>query len=121
MKIAVFSTKPYDRRFLERLTAVVETHHADPDFSTQEFAGLLSMSERQLQRKMKALTNYSPREYLRGYRLEKAAAMLMEGEAAVSVAFAVGFSSQSYFTTCFKAQFGVTPGDYGQREATPQT
>ena len=75
---------------------------------------ILQQSRLRLQRLVKACSRDQA-------QLEKAAAMLMEGEAAVSVAFAVGFSSQSYFTTCFKAQFGVTPGDYGQREATPQT
>jgi signal transduction histidine kinase/ligand-binding sensor domain-containing protein/AraC-like DNA-binding protein len=107
-----------DRRFLERLGHVVEAHYADPDFSMTEFASLMAMSERQLQRKMKALTNSLPREYLRGFRLEKAVQLLKAGEPAGSVAFAVGFSSQSYFTSCFKAEYGVTPGSMGNHRTS---
>jgi len=99
-----------DRRFLERVAKVLEVHYADPDFDITEFASLIAMSERQLQRKLKALTSVSPREYIRSYRLEKALELLRTGEPAGSVAFSVGFSSQSYFTSCFKAQFGLTPG-----------
>jgi signal transduction histidine kinase/DNA-binding response OmpR family regulator len=99
-----------DRRFLERVREAVAVHFADPEFSMNELAELVAMSERQLQRKLKAITNVTPREYLRTYRLEQALALLKAGESAGVVAFAVGFSSHSYFSTCFKAQYGVTPG-----------
>ncbi len=79
-----------------------------------EFASLVAMSERQLQRKLKALTSSSPGEYIRNHRLEKALELLKAGEPAGSVAFTVGFSSQSYFTSCFKAQYGMTPGQLGR-------
>jgi len=69
----------------------------------------VSMSDRQLQRKLKAITNAAPHEYIRNYRLAQARQLLESGERASEVAFAVGFTSQSYFTTCFKARFGVTP------------
>jgi AraC-like DNA-binding protein len=105
-----------DQRFLERVRQAVETHYADPDFAMPEFASLVAMSDRQLQRKLKALTDRAPREYLRDYRLEKARELLESGEAPGVVAYSVGFSSQAYFSTCFKAQYSVTPGEYGRGE-----
>ena len=98
-----------DRNFMGRVEKALNQRFSDPEFSTSEFASCVAMSERQLQRKLKALTNFTPREYLRNYRLQKAAEMLKAGGAVGDVAFAVGFLSQSYFTTCFRAQFGVTP------------
>jgi AraC-like DNA-binding protein len=95
-------------------------HYSDPDFSMTELAGLVSMSERQLQRKLKALTNVTPREYLRTYRLEQAMELLRTGEPAGAVAFSVGFSSHSYFSTCFKAQYGMTPGQAVEGEVQAQ-
>ena len=69
------------------------------------------MSERQLQRKLRALMNYTPREYLRNYRLQEGAKMLRAGASVADAAYSVGFLSLSYFAKCFKAQFGVTPSD----------
>ena len=69
------------------------------------------MSERQLQRKLKALMNYTPREYLRNYRLQEGAKMLRAGASVAEAAYAVGFLSLSYFAKCFKAQFGASPSD----------
>jgi signal transduction histidine kinase/ligand-binding sensor domain-containing protein/CheY-like chemotaxis protein len=99
-----------DRRFLLRINETLEAHYADPDFSVSEFASVVAMSERQLQRKLNALTGHSPSEFIRNYRLERALEQLKAGEPAGTVAFSVGFSSQSYFTSCFKAQYGRTPG-----------
>lgn len=104
--------RPRERQFLERLRVVVERSYANPDTSTAEIAGAVAMSQRQLQRKLRSLLNLSPGEYLREYRLQRAAAQLVAGSPAGVVAFDCGFSSQSYFGSCFKARFGVTPGEY---------
>ena len=69
------------------------------------------MSERQLQRKLRALMNYTPREYLRHYRLQEGAKMLRAGASVADAAYSVGFLSLSYFAKCFRAQFGVAPSD----------
>lgn len=103
---------PRERLFLERLRGVVERFYANPGTSTADIAAAVAMSERQLQRKLRSLLNLSPGEYLREYRLQRAAAQLASGSPAGVVAFDCGFSSQSYFGSCFKARFGVTPGDY---------
>jgi len=98
-----------DRRFLDRAGKALDENYSVPEFSLAQFASLLAMSERQLQRKFKALTNNSPREYIRSFRLDKAMSLLEAGQRVSDVAFSVGFTSQSYFATCFRAQFGMTP------------
>lgn len=103
---------PRERLFLERLQSTVEKRYMNPGTSTAEIAGAVAMSERQLQRKLRSLLNLSPGEYLREYRLQRAAAQLASGSPAGVVALDCGFSSQSYFGSCFKARFGVTPGEY---------
>ena len=65
------------------------------------------MSRVQLYRKLKSLTNYSPNELLRQMRLKKAASLLASSDMTVAeIAYEVGFSSPSYFTKCYKEQFG---------------
>jgi DNA-binding response OmpR family regulator/sugar lactone lactonase YvrE len=106
-----------DRGFLVKLAQVAAAQHGNPEFDTSAIASALAASERQLQRKLKALTGLTPAEYLREYRLQQALARLRAGERPGEVAYAVGFNSQPYFTTCFKAQFGYTPGEARQRAA----
>jgi AraC-like DNA-binding protein len=55
--------------------------------------------------------NYTPREYLRNYRLQEGAKMLQAGASVADASFSVGFLSLSYFAKCFKAQFGMTPSE----------
>jgi signal transduction histidine kinase/DNA-binding response OmpR family regulator len=100
-----------DRQFIGRVDDALARHYADPEFSTSRFASEVAMSERQLQRKLRALMNFTPREYLRNYRLQEAAKLLRVGSSVAGAAYSVGFSSLSYFAKCFKAQFGVTPSE----------
>ena len=106
-----------DQSFLARLSAETAARHGDPEFGPAVLARALAASERQLQRKLKALTGLTPAEYVRGYRLQQALERLQAGERPSEVAYAVGFGSQAYFTTCFKAQFGYTPGQARERRA----
>ena len=98
-----------DRRFLDRAGKALDENYLIPEFSPAQLASLLAMSERQLQRKFKALTNNTPREYIRSFRLNQAMSLLEAGQRVSDVAFDVGFTSQSYFASCFRAQFGMTP------------
>lgn len=105
-----------ERQFLERLRLSVDKRYHEPGTSTAEIARTVAMTERQLQRKLRSLLNLTPGEYLREYRLQKATEQLAMGSPASVVAFDCGFSSQSHFGSCFKARFGVTPGEYRMRK-----
>jgi signal transduction histidine kinase/DNA-binding response OmpR family regulator/ligand-binding sensor domain-containing protein len=98
-----------DQRFLDRLTRIIEKRYSDPGFEIGEMAAAVAMSERQLQRKLKAITNNSPMEYLRLYRLERAKERLAAGNPAGQVAMDTGFTSASYFGKCYRARYGVSP------------
>ena len=103
------SLTEHDRRFLERVEKVLEQEFSDSDFSTARFANGVAMSERQLQRKLKAIMNHSPNEHLRNFRLKKAMKLLETGSSVADAAYSVGFVSLSYFASCFKARFGLAP------------
>ena len=101
-----------EKAFLERFESLLDENFSDPNLDSGAMASKMAVSTRQLQRKLKALTNHSPAEYLRAYRLKEAARLLASGMQIVQVALDVGFSSQAYFGTCFKAQYGMSPGQY---------
>lgn len=102
--------------FLERLNNVVEKHYQNEAFNMGELAGQLGLSERQLQRKMRGVLSLTPGEYLREYRLIKAKRLLQTGIQVGLVADQVGFSSQAYFTKCFKEWLGETPSSFQKHE-----
>jgi signal transduction histidine kinase/ligand-binding sensor domain-containing protein/DNA-binding response OmpR family regulator len=110
---SVFNEK--ENGFVEKLEHVLNEHHADAEFDLSRMAMSMHMSVRQLQRKLKAITGHNPTEFLRSYRLRKARELLKTGTQVGLAADIVGFSSVSYFTRCFKAQFAQTPTDYQQQ------
>lgn len=105
-----------DERFLDNLKEVVDTQIIESDFTTESFAKALGMSRMQLHRKLKALTGLSSTEFIRSQRLKLAAQLLKKSEINVSqVGYAVGFNNHSYFTKCFKEQYGISPSDYAKK------
>ncbi len=101
-----------EQGFLARVNQQLDKHYADIEFNASSLSEHLSLSERQLQRKIKALFDVSIPEMVRNYRLNKAVERLNGGQRASQVYFSVGFSSHSYFSSCFKAKFGQTPSEY---------
>ena len=98
-----------DQEFVDRLVRVVKQNYANPNFDVISMAAEMKISDRQLQRKVKVLTGQSPVQYLRRFRLDKSLQYLRDGVPVGKVAKAVGFSSHTYFTSCFRAQYGTTP------------
>lgn len=112
---APLRASPYGPReavFLGRLEKIALGRYAEPEFSVAALAAQVAMSERQLQRKVKALLGITPADYLREMRLTKAAELLRAGHSATQVAMDAGFSSASHFGALFKARFGRTPREY---------
>jgi DNA-binding response OmpR family regulator len=105
-----------ENAFIEKFRMVVEAKMADSDLGVEEIASDMNLSRVQLYRKVKALTGSSPVELMRKARLSKAYRLLLSGDKSISeVAYEVGFSAPSYFTKCFKDEFGVLPGDVRSR------
>jgi AraC-like DNA-binding protein len=102
-----------DKEFITDLQEVIEKNLADPDFNVDLLCKKLYMSGATLYRKIHALSGKSPTQYIRSYRLKRAAQLLKDGFGSVTeVAFEVGFSSRSYFTECFKKQFHCLPSNF---------
>ena len=98
--------------FLVRFREVVETRLEDSEVSVDDLAAEMNLSRVQLYRKVKQITGLSPVELLRTTRLKRAYQMLLTTDKSVSeVAYAVGFTAPSYFTKCFKEEYGMVPGD----------
>lgn len=106
-------TESLEERFLKEVNAAIDKHKDKPDLSVRELGEELHMRHDQLYRKLKTLTGLSANQYIRTYRLNCAAAMLRSKKYMVTeVLYSVGFNNPSYFTKCFKKEFGVLPSEY---------
>jgi len=102
-----------DKDFMKKLHSVILANMSDSDFKVEKLTGLMNMSRSSLFRKIKAITDLAPNEYIRLYKLKKAAELLVEGNYKINeVAYIVGFSSQSYFTISFQKQFNISPTEF---------
>ena len=111
------SVSELDKDFVTRFKTLVGEKMKDPELNVEDLGRDMGMSRVQLYRKLKSLTNYSPNELLRRMRLKKAASLLAASDMTVAeIAYEVGFSSPSYFTKCYKEQFGESPTDFLKRK-----
>lgn len=99
--------------FVERVTAAIDEHMHDPDFTVGRLAEEVALSPRQLTRRLKDATGQTPGAFLRLYRLEWAKRRLKGGATTVSeVAYAVGFRSPSAFSQSYQGAFGQPPSQH---------
>ena len=103
-----------DKQFLKQLQAIIQQNLSDSEFGVEDMGQQIGLSRVQLYRKVKAMTGSSVVDLLRKARLAKAKRLLETRSMSVSeVAYEVGFSAPSYFTKCFKEEYGMLPGDVG--------
>jgi len=101
--------------FLKKVNAVLQSYLSDPDFKVDTLADAMALSRTQLFRKIKALTQMSPQQYLRFVRLEKAKKLLQSTDKDLNVSevcYEVGFASKSHFTRSFQKEFGFNPSEF---------
>ncbi len=102
-----------DEAFLKEIIKIVENGMPDPDFNIDTVAETIGMGRTTFYKKFKSLTNLAPVEFVRDMRLKRGKQLLDGGEASVSeIAYAVGFNSAGYFSTCFKEKYHISPSEY---------
>lgn len=106
-------TQTDEPEFLQKARKLIEQHISDSNYGVEQLAGDLCMERTGLYKKITALTNETPVNFIKNIRLDKAAELLRQGNIPVSeIAGQTGFSSPGYFTKCFKLRFGIKPSEY---------
>jgi CheY-like chemotaxis protein/nitrogen-specific signal transduction histidine kinase len=102
-----------DEGFILRFNQIISKHIGDPALDQQMICNELGVSRALLYNKMRAITGAGAKEYITKIRIEKAKS-LMETTTLpiVDIAEMTGFTSQSYFSTAFKNQTGMSPSQY---------
>ncbi|GHT75079.1 hybrid sensor histidine kinase/response regulator [Bacteroidia bacterium] len=106
-----------DEKLFNKFNEKLRVQIANPDLSVESLSQELGLSRVHLNRRLKAITNESPGNYIRNFRLKQAALLLTSKKMSIAeVAYAVGFSSHAYFSNIFKEHFGMSPSEYVETE-----
>ncbi len=104
---------PVDKKFLQKAVKIINEYIADSGFSVEFFAEKLAVSRSLLYRKLIVLIGESPVDLIKRIRLNEAAKLIKHKTGNISeIALEVGFNNPSYFSECFRKQFGYTPSEY---------
>lgn len=110
-------SKGLDKKFLNDLAGTVEENLGNEHFNVDDIAKSIGLSRVQLYRKVKALLDCSISDYIMSRRLKKASYLLMNESYSISeITYMVGFSTPNYFSTVFKAKYGVTPTEFKKNQ-----
>jgi AraC-like DNA-binding protein len=113
--VAVPSTQ---KIFIDKLTSIIEENISNEDFSVEILCDEIGMSRTQLHRKIKAITNQSTSEFVRNFKLQRAAELLTQDVGNIAeISYQVGFSSQAYFTKTFQEVYKQTPLEYKKQHS----
>lgn len=105
-----------DEMFIKRAIGSVEKNMTDEKFNVETLSEELNMSYIQVYRKLNAVANISPIDFIRTIRLKRAAQLIEQNQLNINeICMETGFNNHSYFTKCFKKEFGVLPKDYLQK------
>ena len=98
---------------MERVVTVINENISNTELNVNMLASQVGLSRSQLHRRMKDMTGIAPVDFIKNIRLKQAANLLREKKMDVSlVAYSVGFTNQSYFSTMFKKLYGISPTEY---------
>jgi DNA-binding response OmpR family regulator len=102
-----------DEAFLNKVSEILEQNISNTGFGVYELADEVGFSRRQFLRKIRALTGHGPADFIRRFRLDRAAALLEQQAGTVAeIAYAAGFKHPAHFTALFREKFGKTPSEY---------
>lgn len=114
-KIEQIQVKGNNDALMERVMKYMNEHLTDPDLNVEKLTEDVGISRAQLHRKLKEIAGVSAGEFIRNLRLEQAARLIEEGQINITqVAYSVGFSNQTHFSTVFKKHYGMSPSEYAE-------
>ena len=101
-----------EAKFLQKVVKLIHAEISNSTFGSGNLASKLNLSESQVYRKLKAITNKSTAVFIRTVRLQRAKEQLQTTDKTISeIAYDVGFNDPSWFSRAFKDEFGFAPSD----------
>ncbi|WP_304959643.1 response regulator, partial [uncultured Parabacteroides sp.] len=106
-----------DKEFMDSVTAIIKENLTQETLRPELIADKLGMNTRALYRRFKKISPLTPSDFIKDYRMMYAAQLLVTTNLSVQeIIYQVGISNKSYFYREFSAKYGMTPGQYRQRQ-----
>ena len=113
LQIDALELSEVDRNLMNKIDNIIDENIGNHKFNIDTLAAEINMSRSSFHRKVKGMLNLTPNDYLRLYRLKRAAQMMQSRNYIIKeVAQKTGFTSMSYFSKVFQSQFGISPREY---------
>ncbi len=102
-----------DDLFLIKMVEILENNLTKQELGAEFICRAVGMSHSKTYKKLKDLTGMTMVEFVRDFRLKKAAKMIEDFDYSVSeISYKVGFSDTKYFSRMFKRKYGVSPSSF---------
>lgn len=112
---ATVATESPDEQFLQQVLQEIEKNIDNSNFSVDMLSNLMLVSRVTLYKRIVALTGRTPLEFIKSYRLKRAAQLLEQGQFTVSqICYKVGFKTTKNFVKSFKDEFDILPSKYAE-------
>jgi transcriptional regulator GlxA family with amidase domain len=106
-----------DQQLLQLAIEAIENNMDNASFDVNGLARAIGVSRPVLYRKLPAITDYTPNEFIRVIRLKRAAQILEKVDISITdVCHQTGFKTPKYFSKCFRDFFGVSPSEYARQK-----
>ncbi|WP_162915573.1 hybrid sensor histidine kinase/response regulator transcription factor [Paraflavitalea soli] len=111
-----------DEKLLNKIVSYLEANLTNAQLSVESLSKEVGMSRSSLYSKVLDLTGQTPVEYIRSYRLDKAAGLMEKSDMSIAeIAYEVGFSTPNYFARSFKTKFNMLPSEFISKIRKSQT
>ena len=102
-----------DKEFMGNVLKIIEENLHNEKFDSEILAKKIYISRSQLHRKLHAITGQGPGEFIRIYKLKRAAQKILEKKLSITqIAYDIGFSSPAQFTRAFQKYFNCLPSEF---------
>ncbi len=107
------------QEFLAQLFEAVEAALTNKDYGVAKIASMMNMTERTFSRRLKEITNQSPKMFISAIQMERCAKLLMENptKTIAEIANLCGFEEASGFSHAFKRVYGCSPTVYREQHS----
>lgn len=106
-----------DQEFLNKMLQIIDNNIMNPEISTQFVAESMGLSIRNLYRKLKGITDMTPANIIKEYRLNMAAKLLVKTKLSIDeIIYKSGFTNRGTFFKLFSSKYGYTPKAYREQK-----
>jgi len=110
-------THKENKEFFEEVLTIIDRNLTNTGFSTEQLAKEVGLSSRHLYRKLKEITDYTPGNLIKEYRLSIVEKLLITSQYSVDeIMYKAGFNNRGNFYRFFSLRFGMTPKKYRENK-----